>query len=815
MASASGSGWRADRRKSTKEGHFTIQEDQATFFEAEPLDREDAWEKDVPSASHRAPKPSWLPKLRPLSVAGADQSMPRAGGKLCVWNHMLPIAAPTPLWHRAWNQEAEMNSSHRSPMSSSRARFTGRSTIGDEAWSRSSAGRNSARSFYTTSTSMWPSDSSEFSLTATASEGSLRGLRAGVSRSARLQNARAEKRLKALANSSIGEAVASSCFRKSFSKNLGAQSPTGKASTSNVDLKAFSFTSERITAKISELWSSHEAFDPRRHESNSPSPRNSPEPKSRGNTDPTSAEDEQRAERLEAYKMFRTYRGELPPIGPITDQAVEERKFSKPDKSIMLHNMNEEALAAFRPEARMERLQTAGKEHADRLRLAAQIRIQQSASETELITQDLARKRAQAEVASLKSKLPKVSQSRNRLLQQMLLKIAVSAYFMQTMVKKLKVRMAQKVTTKQQLHRLSFFSTESVGNLDAGTAVIPASIAEQEPDFSADAMWKWVARMHMLRIYWKAKKSIRAAEVHARTVFKTLKSWIFAGRCLFMMKRVAMKIRLIQRWWRDCARRLHHNVHFVFVRWDHFERQEILKVIQSINNSVNNSNNNAAAGGDRRTLQRQATKKAVACSQLHTQKLWEAQIEAQMSSEESRLVFIRHELRARRFFLLPQIAMWEKEAERWRNTVERYLETKMVYSALGISTDSIPTHHQFSWPPCRPSYMPSPHFNGEVPGHACHPGCFGKKGDEVILEMVRRMRNDLLHQGWREIPKSCISNQTDNRARMNQKLEQARAETPETRFGTKAKDEDLKQLGIEAGTFPGGEPPLELIGLAP
>lgn len=130
----------------------------------------------------------------------------------------------------------------------------------------------------------------------------------------------------------------------------------------------------------------------------------------------------------------------------------------------------------------------------------------------------------------------------------------------------------------------------------------------------------------------------------------------------------------------------------------------------------------------------------------------EDRLRAHVISEPVRLRFIEHELRARRYFLLPHLKIWEQDSARWRSDMQLQIENIRVHQVLGLEAKQDESCI-FSWPPVRPTHMPPAHFQSEAKGAPCHPNCLGKRGDQEILKMWRRCHRCPNGEGWTEIPR--------------------------------------------------------------
>lgn len=175
------------------------------------------------------------------------------------------------------------------------------------------------------------------------------------------------------------------------------------------------------------------------------------------------------------------------------------------------------------------------------------------------------------------------------------------------------------------------------------------------------------------------------------------------------MRKFANNIRKLQQWWRMCSRKLREARDKVSERWKRLERAELA-----------------------RELNKAAPIPAKASSKVVAPKLsLEERIEMFKISDKVRLNFIEHELRTRRYRLLPAVSVWEEDSAKWRQEMEEWRLTRTSHLIVGSRAylqSGFPR-----WPPPRPSYMPP---------------CFraGSTGDDQILDMYRRARKS--PDGW-------------------------------------------------------------------
>jgi len=188
--------------------------------------------------------------------------------------------------------------------------------------------------------------------------------------------------------------------------------------------------------------------------------------------------------------------------------------------------------------------------------------------------------------------------------------------------------------------------------------------------------------------------------------------------------------------------------------------------------------------------------------------------------EKSRLQFLEHELRARRYFVLPRLELWEKDCEQWRQKTMQEVNDRAAMKFVRIQVDP---YSMFNWPPTRPSYLPPTHPSSEGRGGPCRETCCGRRGDDEIVDMIRRAREhlDRNHElgGWLELPRrgedgSFSSGTHGGRGRRNSHKSaggRSRAQAEQTNpFGDEVTDAEMKEWGMDAelpGLAEGAETP--------
>jgi hypothetical protein len=197
-------------------------------------------------------------------------------------------------------------------------------------------------------------------------------------------------------------------------------------------------------------------------------------------------------------------------------------------------------------------------------------------------------------------------------------------------------------------------------------------------------------------IYKKRKAAARRA---AQVMHKSLHAWQNAGRTIVTLLEYLRGVKHVQRWWRNVRRLLQEQRDIISRRWLKLERERL------------------RLEASKATSGRRAPAATIA--------------------DDVRKKFIENELRARRYYLLPQIDLWLADQLSWRREVQEWNEMNEAYRLLDKSRTRLPL---FRWPSARPSYMPSQHTS-ECDA-CCSKCCPGRKGDAEILDMFERARKD-------------------------------------------------------------------------
>ncbi|CAE7512756.1 unnamed protein product [Symbiodinium microadriaticum] len=489
---------------------------------------------------------------------------------------------------------------------------------------------------------------------------------------------------------------------------------------------------DKLTTALGEVKTMFEGFDPRRSPKKKPTfsdllaggkaQKEGAEGDADNDGDEALREAQERlAERLQAYKFCRRIEPELPPLAPLASSGLAPRK---PSQTLVVRNTTPEAIRIWLPANRKERIAAFAEERSYRRRLYQTQRERMVEEAADSLKEELVRKEEQAKqtVESRKLQAKLKSESRDFPAAKWFTLIWAAGFLRQ-------IQQDQKQRKVPVLERVEYLRENSDNLLVKRSRLTAGQMKEalrmetvvQSPAVSR-LFTSYVASMKM-------KRNITKAKANAKKVYQALRSWQVAGRVIFALKNVAFQARKIQRFWRACSARLREQREKVAQRWEKLERHELTQELSKWERPAGQRNSNA-------------------CLTL------EDKIAMELTPKAVRLTFVENELRARRYFLLPAIANWEQECIRWNEEYAARLETKRAYQALGQEEGFMEKpEHAFSFPPSRPMHLPPAHPLGEAArGAICSLGCPGRKGDEEILDMWRRCRQD--PTGWKKVPRT-------------------------------------------------------------
>lgn len=435
------------------------------------------------------------------------------------------------------------------------------------------------------------------------------------------------------------------------------------------------------------------------------------------------AEKQDRRERVKAYKWCRKMEPELPPLTLNIGggDAPPKKEFPCLGK-----NASEALVSAGKPDMKKEHMESRKKILLVRRNTAVLVAENLLEEQRTKFDDDLKNKEARAgKLLALKEREAAAMRNKGFPADRWFTFMAINAFAkaLQEEVKLSHMPPAERV----KLAKLKSKQPDDMDmeNLSPSMALAARTAALMEETAVINGMGT-------LAYVYKAKLAIGRQRRSAEKMCSLLKLLRNSGRFFVSMQKFTKTIKRLQVWWRECSKRLKQIHEKMTRRWLKVETQELSK---ELNVAVPLPSPGSAG------------KKVFRLS-------LEERIEIERVDEFTRSRFLEHELRARRYGLLPAIRCWEEDVAKWHRDAE---ELKVMSDAAQVlSIDKRKTQPQsFNWPPTRPSYMPPDHPSAEKFGNRCPENCHGRKGDAQVLAMYRAClehRDTPGGGGWKEIP---------------------------------------------------------------
>lgn len=448
-------------------------------------------------------------------------------------------------------------------------------------------------------------------------------------------------------------------------------------------------------------------------------------------------EGESMRERFEMYKMVRKIEPELPPLTPLPPLSTSKRL---PDTPLVEYNLSLEAIEKTSLEARTEFFRR-GKVHREqKTSQAAWRRLHQLDQSRELWEKALRQKKKQAEDVlaarrdggnNAKQGVPK------DVVAERWVVVYAMAAFLQTAREE--VVFSRKPADER---RAEIVQREAEGKMKRTDVLHMQNIKIDQ--YMKDPCL--ISRLDMLARLFQAKLRIREKHQHIHLVALCLRKWQPNAAVFLAFKKHIKRIIFLQGWWRSKSRELKEIREHIVKRWEKIERS-------GTSGWQPPSHHNEHVKGD-------------------------------SFEHAKRMLFIEHELRARRFYGLTAIAIWEEEAAKWQE-VERERKEQ-----------GLKTNPDIKLAPSRPSHLPPNHLPTEGPHRQCPEWCLGRVGDNEILAMIKASRSNPKGGGWKQIP------QKKTIMEGKKKQHEDHVDTgPERLFGEAGPD-DLQRWGVHPDDMP-------------
>jgi len=399
---------------------------------------------------------------------------------------------------------------------------------------------------------------------------------------------------------------------------------------------------------------------------------------------------EEMLERFEMLKYVRKIEPELPPL-----ERPEKKSEPPSEQGLVLFNSTSAAVQRWRPEARLEMIASKATERTARHRLVVDQR-------NERRNAALTAKRQSAEKAAQGKLAAKAARSGSEELPPGCLAelcgfknawFAILAMVSFAQCAKAELQFCKMGCRQRHEYVTIHWNSLSTGFKAAGNTIRLVMDLKQkmdEPHFAN--------RLALFSAMVTGRLRLKRMREAAKCVSNCLNTWN-PGSLLMYCRKIALRIRLVQVNWRVWRRQIRERRKKVSTRWLHLERQIIVREIREEKNKS----------------------KAKEILSL------EGQIACKRVEDGARLQFLTHEMRARRWMLLPHISLWEDECRMWEAAVREHRQMQEVTEFLG--GDAQEDAPLFLFPPAQPSHMPN---------------------DEDILDMIFRCRES--SDNWTPIP---------------------------------------------------------------
>jgi len=510
------------------------------------------------------------------------------------------------------------------------------------------------------------------------------------------------------------------------------------------DENGFSELVSSVTKDIEDGFKSMHSFDPHTAAAaRSPKHQLSTSPRRTKGGEKTEAEEE-RDRRFELYKMVR--RIEPEEIPPLDRSCLDGNLKIDCEQPLVKYNASREALERCGPQAKLDRT-TKFCAVRNQKELSANLMRTALMSHTagHWLTL-LHKKQAQGQdaIERQKTSAKRALKGREALPREWLAYLAAGAFLNQA-------REALVVAKMSPEERIQHFQV-----LQRRTA----SKATAEDDASAKRVQRFGdvlrAKLHILR-----------RRKNARMIFSVMSHWQVGGTTLMLLKDFGYRIRKLQRWWRKCAQRIGEQRLALSRRWRKLEKEDLHHRFPM-------------------------------CDSF--------KIEEESISEAVRVEFIRNEVRARRYLVLPQIALWEADVAKWRKAMEEWACTRAAHRALGVlDTENMEVAAKknstvFAWPESRPSHLPPRHPNHQARTCQCPEDCPGRRGDEQMMMMICRCREFREGGGgWRTISERGHEKKSSKKKGSQRANKKGGSSSP---YGRLASDQELQQYGVHLESLP-------------
>lgn len=279
--------------------------------------------------------------------------------------------------------------------------------------------------------------------------------------------------------------------------------------------------------------------------------------------------------------------------------------------------------------------------------------------------------------------------------------------------------------------------------------------------FSNKDSWR---KFSLIAAVFQSKIRVRRKKRLAARLWQAMFTWKVGGKFIMSMKQFHQKMRKLQHWWRAQRVKINRMKDKLIKRWIHLERKILFQEF-AVAPPPGESAGYVAKRRDSRGQPLPAMKASLSI---------EERINIALMDEKVRRNFVGAELRARRYFHLPKVAVWLEDIKKYWIEVAKWRETKNAASAMMNKEEALKIAGAMPWPPACPSYFPTE--------------------DQEILEMVKRARQNA--DNVTLIPTK------NNMSKMEQQ-KKGTGEDDESGLEKNINDEEMKRWGIDLEAMPG------------
>lgn len=579
----------------------------------------------------------------------------------------------------------------------------------------------------------------------------------GLSMSTEVQNVFCE-----VAMESMGDPVSQLSPESPKGSRKDRRIPTITSQNGDMDLDPQNFLAslDAVTSSIEEGRKFHDGFSGQKGNQDPGSPKGKKD-KSSSPSHRVREEEARRRERFEAFKMTRKIEPDLPPLQPLKEEECSE-EFIR-DQTIVKRNAAPDAIACWSIARRKEDISRRKQERTSRLTTAASARTLHMNKLQQEWADDLFRKQKQGQLALTRKKKLKTTEAIAEEENPVRMWLAWLCAFNFTHLLK------EKMGKIEQLRKESRASNAMKLRKAVHKIVLAQKMNRGDPKAGSGEGLDFSALGFAMQTEHAKNEECKSDKMRLANTFTEWKR-MTKGKC--------RHIEMIQETWRNWALWNNENVETLSKHWWTIERNGItLEHRKSVTRAARESHQTGNFPQKGHTPSRKTASPLVPLSLLTL----EEKIEFSRMPVEDRERFIRHELRALRYHLLPRISVWEEEVRDWNIRLEEQRQereaTKTMFETAELEA--------FYWPPIKPTYIPKV---GK-----------GAEGDEILIEWVRKAKKN--PQGWTQI-KTYEVGRRATKDKFDKKKKDGYIDEETSPFGEVATDEDLKKWGLDLRSMP-------------